>query len=299
MNGMDEQQLRYFVTIAREGSLTRAGEILHVTQPAMSAMLRKLEAELGVRLFDRSANRIELNACGEVALLHAQTILKGLERLRDDVLAEAQRATSLTICFCDPGPQWYVVPRFLVDCPDVEVKEEMMDASDPARMLRDRECDIYIAPAPLRAKDIRSEPFLFDQCYLSVPAGNTLATRSSVSLEDIPAQTLLYPLIGGYFMRMTEEAIARMELRVTLMKNELNVTQHLIRTTNFLTMISTLSFELRNDGTGRVNIPITDPEFTVRYHVCYLKENARKVRPFATWAVGCAQRQAAELGQAT
>ena len=58
---MDLMQLQYFKIIAETESLTRAAKILHVSQPAMSAMLKKLEEELGVELFDRSPNRIHLN----------------------------------------------------------------------------------------------------------------------------------------------------------------------------------------------------------------------------------------------
>ena len=66
---MDITALEYFKIIAESGSLTKAAQQLHITQPAMSAMLKKLEEELGVELFDRSPNRIHLNKAGEVALV--------------------------------------------------------------------------------------------------------------------------------------------------------------------------------------------------------------------------------------
>ena len=58
---MDFTELESFKIIAETGSLTKAARLLHVTQPAMSAMLKKFEEELGVELFDRSPNRIYLN----------------------------------------------------------------------------------------------------------------------------------------------------------------------------------------------------------------------------------------------
>ena len=77
---MDLMQLQYFKIIAETESLTRAAKILHVSQPAMSAMLKKLEEELGVELFDRSPNRIHLNRTGEIALIHVNTILRNVNR---------------------------------------------------------------------------------------------------------------------------------------------------------------------------------------------------------------------------
>ena len=68
------------------------------------------------------------------------------------------------------------------------------------------------------------------------------------------------------------------------MKNEYNITQHLIRTTNFLATISTLSRDLRNDGTHRTLIPMSDPELNVMYYVSFLKAGKEKVKKFLLWA---------------
>ena len=73
---MDISQLQYFKVIAETGSLTKAAEIMHVSQPAMSAMLKKFEEELNAELFDRSPNRISLNQTGEIALAHVNNILQ-------------------------------------------------------------------------------------------------------------------------------------------------------------------------------------------------------------------------------
>src|SRR5699024_4875180 len=70
----------------------------------------------------------------------------------------------------------------------------------------------------------------------------------------------------------------------TLVKNNYNVTQHLIRTTNFLATISTLSMDLRNDGTHRRLIPLVDPELEVLYYISYLKSNRETVKAFLQWA---------------
>lgn len=105
----------------------------------------------------------------------------------------------------------------------------------------------------------------------------------SISIREIPEQALLYPQIGGYFLSQMEKVITNEHLPITLIKNNYNVTQHLIRTTNFLATISTLSMDLRNDGTHRRLIPLTDPELNVLYHISYLKTNREKVRVFLKW----------------
>lgn len=85
---MDLQHLQTFVTVAAAGSLTRAAEQLHVSQPAASAQLRALEENLGVMLFHRTGRGMKLTAAGEQLLTFAQEILGG-------VLGMARRAAEL------------------------------------------------------------------------------------------------------------------------------------------------------------------------------------------------------------
>ena len=88
---MDITQLQYFKVIAETGSLTKAAKTLHISQPAMSAMLKKFEEELNVELFDRSPNRIFLNQTGEIALVHINHILQNVEQMKTDLLNAAQQ----------------------------------------------------------------------------------------------------------------------------------------------------------------------------------------------------------------
>ena len=280
---MDITTLEHFKIIAKSGSLTKAAQQLHITQPAMSAMLKKLEEELGVELFDRSPNRIHLNKAGEVALVHVNTILRNVEQLKADVLSAAGQSQTLSIAFCDPGIRWFSIPRFSVAQPEIQVKDDLYEGEDAVDLLYERVYDLIVTPQKIKDSRIQSLPFLPDQVYLSVPESSNLAGRSTISIRDIPAQPLLYPQIGGYFLSQMEKVITEDQLPITLVKNNYNVTQHLIRTTNFLATISTLSMDLRNDGTHRTLIPMTDPELNVLYYVSYLKTNREKVKVFLQW----------------
>lgn len=280
---MDITQLQYFKMIAETGSLTKAAKLLHISQPAMSTMLRKFEEELHVELFDRSPNRIHLNQTGELALVHVNHILRSVEQMQADLLSAAQQNLTLSIAFCDPGVRWFCVPRFSLAHPEIQVKDDLYEGGEAARLLTERVYDLTVTPEPVSGDHIQSVSFLRDQVYLSVPADSPLLGRESISLRDIPAQPLLYPQIGGYFLAQMEKVIAEDNLPITLIKNNYNITQYMIRTTNFLATISTLSMDLRNDGTHRALIPMSDPELNVVYHISFLKSNREKVGDFLKW----------------
>ena len=75
---MDLRQLRYFVTIAETQSLSKAGERLHIAQPALSLQLASLEDELSTRLFDRRSRGVTLTENGAILLRHAMHILQSV-----------------------------------------------------------------------------------------------------------------------------------------------------------------------------------------------------------------------------
>ena len=287
---MDITQLEYFKVIAETGSLTKAAGQLHITQPAMSVMLKKFEEELNVELFDRSPNRIYLNHAGEIALVHVNSILRNVEQMKADLRSAAQQNLTLSIAFCDPGVRWFSVPRFSVACPEITVKDELYEGEDAAKLLAERVYDLVVTPGKIKARGIKSLPFLSDQVFLSVPSDSRLVSYESISLKDIPEQPLLYPQIGGYFLDRIERIVRENNLPVTLVKNDFGITQHLIRSTNFLATISTLSMDLRNDGAHRTVIPMNDPELSVTYYISFLESEKEKMKKFLDWAKGCGQR---------
>ena len=78
---MELHQLRYVAAIARAGTFSRAAELCHVAQPSLSQQVRKLEEELGVRLFERMKRHAKLTPQGEAFLKRAETILAEVKRV--------------------------------------------------------------------------------------------------------------------------------------------------------------------------------------------------------------------------
>src|SRR5690606_11230299 len=82
---MELRQLQYALAIAKEMNFSRAAEKLHIAQPSLSQQLSKLEKEIGVLLFPRSTNSVELTYAGSVFMEKAQTIIDTVEMLKREM----------------------------------------------------------------------------------------------------------------------------------------------------------------------------------------------------------------------
>jgi DNA-binding transcriptional LysR family regulator len=147
---MELRHLRYFVTVAEEENVTRAAARLHVSQPPLSRQIRDLERELGVSLFERSANGMRVTEAGEAFLAEARNILKhadaAVARIKAVALGERGRVRvghgSAAVEILSGA-----LRSFSRTHPHVAVDLREMTSQGMLRALRDRELDIVLTVA--------------------------------------------------------------------------------------------------------------------------------------------------------
>jgi DNA-binding transcriptional LysR family regulator len=201
---MDLRQLRYFAEVVRHGGFTRAAQAIHVAQPALSAAVRKLEAEIGVTLLDRGGRQVTLTADGRAFLAHAQEILgrvRGLELEMQErqglvrgELALALPAMLATYAF----PR--VIEAFRARHPGIRLSVETGGARSIEARLAAGELDLGIVAREGLREDLVFRPLLRDEVVACVGRGHPLARRRSVTLDQIAREPLLL-FRPGFFQR--------------------------------------------------------------------------------------------------
>ena len=96
--------LEQFVKFAEKGSLLKASLELHLSQPALSRSMKKLEDEFGVQLFDRSSSKLVFNQNGELALDYAKKILALNEEMTREVILNDKKSRTINVGSCSPFP---------------------------------------------------------------------------------------------------------------------------------------------------------------------------------------------------
>lgn len=196
---MELEQLRQLCTVAEAGTVSAAAEALRLSQPALSRSLQRLERELGVRLFDRTANRLALNEAGRIALRHAEDVLRDERRLRDAMANYARNLRSLRVGTCAPAPLWRLTERVLAADPAVLLSTEMLPEADLVRLLAEGALDAALLMRPVHVPGIKASPFMVENLSVSMPAAHPLSGRESLSFADIDGERfLLYAGVGAW-----------------------------------------------------------------------------------------------------
>lgn len=198
---MDLRQLRYFLVVAEERSVTRAATRLHLTQPPLSAQLARLEHELGVELLVRHRRGVDLTDAGRHLVEHARRVLADVETAAESVRRVGHgRSGRLVLAFA-PATGWSVLPpllrRFHAQRPEVELRFLEAASDVVADHVRARRADLGLVHLPpggaaagvgpdLDVAVVRREPLV-----AVLPAGRDPGER--VDLAGLAGEPFLCP----------------------------------------------------------------------------------------------------------
>ncbi len=192
---MDLHQVRYFIAIAQSGSFTRAAEIAFVTQPTLSSAIAKLEAELGVLLFDRGTRGVRLTEGGQRFLPRARAILKEMEIARADFRGGHQTVSPrLRVGLLNTAPAQRLAPvlRTLTRLAR-GVRWSIIEGGvdDLEAQLNDGKLDLLITSLAPARKHYEQLPLFSDALRLAIPASSALSRQPRPALAELEDHPLI------------------------------------------------------------------------------------------------------------
>jgi DNA-binding transcriptional LysR family regulator len=191
---MELRHLRYFVAVAETGAFSRAAARLHITQPALWRQVHDLEAELGVRLFERAGRRVRVTSAGEGLLLRSRDLLAGVDQLAEHAQAvRGGEVGSLSIGATPQVIQNVLAPfltRYLKSRPGVDVHLIEEGGVHTLRLLERGE--IHLALAIRRGNHRLEGRLLFPVRVLAaVSPLHRLARRATIDVTDLQDERVL------------------------------------------------------------------------------------------------------------
>jgi len=195
---LEIRHLKLVAAVAETGSITRAGNRLHLTQSALGHQLRDAEEQLGVPLFERRNARMFLTPAGERLLQAARAVLAELDRAASDIQKNDAPAQGLIRIStqCHTAYHWFPpqLIRFQKKFPGVEVQLVIEATNNPFEALLDGKLDLALICDPIRNRRIRYTPLFEDDIVIVVPPNHHFAQKSCAAPEDFATENvLLYP----------------------------------------------------------------------------------------------------------
>lgn len=202
--------LRAFRSVVELGSLTAAARVLNLSEPSLSRQIAALEAELQLRLFDRSRRQLRPTEVGRAFLQEVTPVLSGLQRI-DDFAAEARsgarrRVRLVTMPRLGAAITAPVVARFKATHPDVVLSVDIQPRRFLETWITGQRFDVGLSSLPARHRDIDTR-LLFELPAVAVlPRGHRLAGAPSVTVEDLAGDPFV-TLTHGTLLRQQTEAV--------------------------------------------------------------------------------------------
>jgi LysR family transcriptional activator of glutamate synthase operon len=209
---MNLTTLKYLVSVAELGSLTAAAEAQHVTQPAISIRLRKLQDELGLAIVELEGRRLRLTRAGEVVLDYARRF----GRLEEELLREIADLEGLdrgriAIGTIDAASA-YVLPRvfsrFRKRHPGIEISLEVMATNPLLSELRAGRLDLVVGTLPIEGgEDLEVYPIYTERLLLVAHPAHPLSRRRNLTSAALQGQALISFHEGAITRRIIEEVL--------------------------------------------------------------------------------------------
>lgn len=203
------RQMRYFEALATTRHFGRAAELVHISQPALSAQIMEMEDYLGAKLVERARAQTILTRTGEEVLTHIRTILQEVDRLEQAARKDGGPLEGLVRIGIIPTVAPYLVPQFIphlrAHYPSVEIELKEAVTDRLIADLSDGRLDAVIAALPLEAEGIETRPLLTDRFFMAIAENGDEVLMSPLTENEVNVDRLLL-LEEGHCLR--DQALA-------------------------------------------------------------------------------------------
>ena len=201
---MTLQQMEYIVAVYRLRHFAKAAEHCGVTQPTLSAMIQKLEQELGVNLFERASQQVVPTAIGRLVVEQAWRVISRARKIKDIVEEERNALSGVFRIGILPTIAPYLLPRFFTrlmeEYPDIDFRVSEMKTADCKKALARGEIDVAIIVSLGEIEGMEQDSLYFEQFIAYVSESDSLFQSKSIRSADLPGH-FLWLLDEGHCFR--------------------------------------------------------------------------------------------------
>jgi DNA-binding transcriptional LysR family regulator len=220
--GMEDHKLKVFCTVAETKSFSKASEIIHLTQPAVSLQIQALEEVYETKLFDRTSSTVVLTPAGEILYKYAKEILSLFASVEKDI----GEITGLVKGSISVGASTtignYVLPSVISDfkkkSPKIKIHLLVGNTKRIVEFINAGNIDLGIVEGEVTKYKIKTEKLISDELVLIVPANHTWSKKGEVSVLDILKEPFIFREEGSGTRQVIEKYLSKRGISPQKMK---------------------------------------------------------------------------------
>ncbi|HEX7936195.1 MAG TPA: LysR family transcriptional regulator [Paraburkholderia sp.] len=276
------RDIRAFIAVAQTGSFTQAAARLHLSQPALTVQIRRLEETLGLRLFDRNSRNVALTPTGRDLLPLLQKSLHDMEQVLIDARALGDGASGTVRIACLPTFAASSLPELVQQLkkavPRVSFQVRDVVASMVNTLVRNEEADIGLTGGDLDDANLEVLHAGIDRLVVVCPKRHALAKRRRITLPDLAATPLVLTAQGTSVRAVVDSAFAKARCapEVACEPTYMMSAVAMVRAGLGVTILPASAREVRAEP-ELVARPVDDPAFT--RPIALIKKRGRTLPP--------------------
>lgn len=266
---LDLDSLAYFLQFCKDGSLLKASESLHLSQPSLTRAMQKLEDELGVPLFERSGNRITLNENGKTLKPYFENILLEERSIHEKAKALADQKQSLRVGLVAPGPLFVYLDSFLST--GYKVQTDILSGEEIIKRIKLGALDLGFINHKCEEEGMRCIASIREHLFVSLPEAHFLVKfKGGLYFKDIDGQSFLQARSVGAWKDIKQKHLPHS--KIYLQDND--ALPELVSASTIPAFATDLSLRTKKEE-NRVYIPLLDEDAYMQFYEIYLPRNER------------------------
>ena len=258
------EMLRHLIAFSEHGTISAAAETLHLSQPALTRSLQRLEAELGVTLFNRKRNRAALNRVGELAVERARSVLNSVHEMAEELLLFETRLSTVTIGSCAPAPMWDLAAELAERFPEKTYATESGETEALIKGLASGRYRLILTDRPVERQGLLCRRYTEEQLCVALPPEHPLSGRKSIRLAELGEESILTYRDFGVWQRIVEKN-PRLHY---LMQSDRGTLAELVQASSLPCFTSNLTAFRFRAAVNRVSVPLSDEDASVTFYLC-------------------------------
>lgn len=274
---IDNYLLEELVSFAKNGTLAKTADELGLSQPAITRGTKKIENELGVKLFDRKPNKITITPTGKFAAKKAAELLQQSRNFSIAVKNFDQSNQEIILSAVAPGPL-IVLPQSEFN--NLKINQDFVQEKDIKQLLLQNQATCIVSTQNIDDKEIASTYLGMEKLVVNLNEFSNLASQKSVKFQDLKGLSFIVLTEIGIWKNIIQKNIPDAKF---LYQNEEENFNEIKNYSVFPFFTTNLSFAnpkwRQNKVEDRIPVKISNADATQSFYLNYLKENKKRLEP--------------------